>query len=68
MEGVRYLHDLNEPVIHRDLKPDNKLLADGTKKFVATVLTITIQIQFVILVMHKITYDYQRITYQSYHY
>jgi serine/threonine protein kinase len=47
---------LNPPVIHRDLKPDNILLADETKKFLATVLTITVQIQFVILVMHKKTY------------
>jgi serine/threonine protein kinase len=58
VEGIRYLHNQNPPVIHRDLKPDNVLLADGTKKFLATVLTITIQIQFVILLMNKIIYQH----------
>ncbi|CAG2173488.1 unnamed protein product [Oppiella nova] len=27
LECVQYLHELNPPVIHRDLKPDNILLA-----------------------------------------
>lgn len=34
-DGLAYLHDLAEPIIHQDIKPDN-ILIDGENKFVIT--------------------------------